>query len=228
MRFVIVLAALAWPAVITAQDAFLTLPANYKLQFENEWVRITSVRYEPLQKLPGHSHTAMPTAYVYLNDAPPVLFRHIGGRNSVVTRPATKAGAFRVFRGVDEMHAVENTGDTASEFLRVELKTAVVEPNTFRGRFERPTTVHATPVIHVDHPLVSISRMWVSPSQETEVRAGATPLLVIALHDAAGLRRGQPRWIDAAGSTRLQNDTEAAVDFLKFEFRTQPRVTAAP
>ena len=44
------------------------------------------VRYEPMQKLAGHAHTPNPSAYVYLNDGPPVRFTHIGGKGTVATR----------------------------------------------------------------------------------------------------------------------------------------------
>src|SRR5689334_9161448 len=100
------------------------LPSNYKVQFENAWVRVTEVRYAPFEKVRAHSHTPYPSAYVYLNDGPPVVFRHVGGKGMAATRAATKAGAFRVYKGLEEIHEVENTGNAASEFLRVEFKTA--------------------------------------------------------------------------------------------------------
>ena len=107
------------------------LPSNYQLQFENAWVRVTAVRYAPFEKVAAHSHTPYPSAYVYLNDGPPVIFKHVGGKGMAATRAATKAGAFRVYKGLEEIHEVENTGNAPSEFLRVELKTAPMEPGSF-------------------------------------------------------------------------------------------------
>lgn len=152
MRAMCVVAALMIAVGVSAQEATVTLSRNYALQFENAWVKVTAVRYGANEKLPGHAHTPNPSAYVYLNDGGPVIFRHAGG--SAATRAATKAGAFRVYRGLVEVHEVENTSSVPSEFLRVELKTEGRDPATFRGKFERPATPGAEPVTHLDHPQV--------------------------------------------------------------------------
>ena len=65
-------------AVTWGQDAVKHAPESYKLQFENEWVKIVRVHYEPLAKLPAHTHTELATAYVSLNDSGPVIFKHVG------------------------------------------------------------------------------------------------------------------------------------------------------
>lgn len=52
-------------AVTYAQEGAATLPRNYRVQFENGWVKVTSVRYEPLQKLPGHAHTESCGVYLF-------------------------------------------------------------------------------------------------------------------------------------------------------------------
>src|SRR5437870_854105 len=75
----------------SAQDPLKTLPQAYKLQFENDWVRVTRVHYAPHEKLPPHQHTQTASAYVYLNDSGPVVFKHIGLAYGAVTRPATRA-----------------------------------------------------------------------------------------------------------------------------------------
>ena len=74
---------------VVAQEGATTLPNNYKVQFENAWVKVTSVRYEPMEKLGPHTHTPNPSAYVYLNDGPPVVFKHVGGKGMAATRAAT-------------------------------------------------------------------------------------------------------------------------------------------
>ena len=222
MRLITVFTLIAFSAVLSGQEGTPTLPANYKLQFENAWVKITSVRYEPLQKLAGHTHTPNPSAYVYVNDGPPVKFRHIGGHNVVATRPATKAGAFRVYRGLEEVHEVENTGNAASEFLRVELKTAVLEPATFRGKFERPDAPSTDPVVQFDHPQVRISRVWVQPGDQIDVVASGEPTMLIALRDGMDIKAGQERWVPASSVLPLKNETNTAIDFLRFDFKTRP------
>lgn len=207
--------------MFSGQEGAATLPANYKVQFENSWVKVTSVRYEPMQKLPAHTHTPNPSAYVYLNDGPPVQFSHVGGKPA--TRAATKAGAFRVYRGLEEVHDVQNMGSAPSEFLRVELKTVPLEPGSFWGKFERPSSPSAEPVVHFNHKQVQISRLWIQPGQELPIAAAAEPVLVVALESGAGLKTGETRWIDAGSTARLKNAGAAPIDLLRFDLRTRPR-----
>src|ERR1044072_2754988 len=121
------------------QDPLKVAPEAYRLQFENEWVKVTRVHYGPRARVPLHEHTRWPAAYVYLNDAGPVIFRHADWEHPVLMRPATKAGSFRLSptTAVNEPHEVENPSNTASDFLRVEFKTRPVNRNSLRGRFYR-------------------------------------------------------------------------------------------
>ena len=125
--------------VAFSQDPLKVAPHAYKLQFENEWVQVTRVHYGPREKIPAHDHTRWPAAYVYLNDAGPVIFRHVGWDHPELTRPATKAGSFRLSPtlAVKETHEVENLTDIPSDFLRVEFKTQPVNRKSLRGRFYR-------------------------------------------------------------------------------------------
>jgi hypothetical protein len=197
------------------------LPPNYTLQLDNAWVRVTEVRYAPLEKVGPHSHTPYPSAYVYLNDGPPVVFRHVGGKGVAATRAATKAGAFRVYKGLEEIHEVENTGNAPSEFLRVELKTAPMEPGSFWGKFER-SAPGAEAVAQFNHPQVRISRVWVSPGQSIEIAAAGEPVLMIALARGAGLNVGESKWIESSARARFSNTTAVPIDLLRFDFKTRP------
>jgi hypothetical protein len=198
------------------------LPSNYKLQFENAWVRVTEVRYAPLEKVAAHSHTPYPSAYVYLNDGPPVIFKHVGGKGMAATRAATKAGAFRVYKGLEEIHEAENTGNAPSEFLRVELKTAPLEPAKFFGKFKRPASPSAGAVMHFNHPQVRVSRVWIAPGQSIEIAAAGEPVLMIALAAGAGLDTGESKWLESSASARFTNGSSAPIDLLRFDFKTRP------
>ncbi|HWI19503.1 MAG TPA: hypothetical protein VNT81_17235 [Vicinamibacterales bacterium] len=221
MRIASALMVVMLGTALAAQEGAATLPSNYKVTFENAWVKVTSVRYEGKQKLPGHTHTPNPAAYVYLNDGPPVIFTHVGGKPA--TRAATKAGAFRVYRGLDEVHEVENTGAAPSEFLRVELKTTPLEPGSFFGKFERPASPSGAPVVHFNHSQLRVSRLWIQPGQELGVTTTTEPALIIALAPGAGLRTGETRWVAASSAERLKNTSSAAIDVLRFDLRTQPK-----
>jgi hypothetical protein len=209
-------------AAVMGQES---LPSNYRTTFENAWVKVTAVRYGPMEKVRAHAHTPYPTAYVYLHDGPPVIFRHVGGKGVAATRAATKAGAFRVYKGLDEVHEVENTGHALSEFLRVELKTAGSEPGTFFGKFERPSTASPDPIVHFNHSQVRISRLWIGPGQGIEIVTAAEPSLMIALASGAGLNPGDTRWIDPSSRAKFANASPASIDMLRVDFKTRPAET---
>ena len=224
MKAMWIVAALAGAVGVSAQEGTVTLPRNYKVQFENAWVKVTAVRYGPNEKLPGHAHTPNPSAYVYLNDGGPVIFRHVGG--SAATRPATKAGAFRVYRGLEEVHEVENTTSVPSEFLRVELKTEGRDPGSFRGKFMRPAAPTNAIVVQLDHPQVRVSRVWLNPSARLKVATSTEPALLIALASGGSFTAGHEWWVGESGSIELTNDGHAPVDFLRLDLKTRPVVTS--
>lgn len=220
MRAMYALTAIVMTAGLAAQEGTATLPQNYKLQFENAWVKVTAVRYGPNEKLPEHTHTPHPAAYVYLNDGGPVIFRHVGG--PAATRAATKAGAFRVYKGLDEVHEVENTTSVPSEFLRVELKTEGRDPATFRGKFMRPSEPANDAVVQFDHPQVRVSRVWLKPGERLKVTTAAEPALVIALSATDRFRAGREWWVGPSSSVEVRNGDGSPIDFLRFDLKTLP------
>ena len=112
-----------------AQQPYSTLPRNYNLEFENQWVRISRVKYSPGDRLPVHSHPSIPTVYVYLTDGGPIRFIHIGPKFTI-ERPAVKAGGVRFNRNAKvETHETEYLGESPSEYLRIELKTVPGPPH---------------------------------------------------------------------------------------------------
>jgi hypothetical protein len=225
------------------QDAVKTLPDSYKLQFENDWVKIVRVHYEPLAKLPAHTHTELATAYVYLNDSGPVIFKHVGTDYGPATRPPTKAGAFRLYRGLEELHEVENTSPLPSDFLRVEFKTDPKEPRSLKGKFFRESYPMGENVekIQFENVQIRISRLVVVPGRSLDLSASpAEPTLLIALSNArvetsrshapaqVALTPGQERWLGAGQREQLRNVGAEAAELLRFEFKTVPKVSAAP
>jgi hypothetical protein len=202
-------------------DPVKLLPEAYSLQFENEWVKVVRVHYAPHAKLPPHAHTAYASAYVYLNDAGPVIFRHVGEKKFAATRPATKAGSFRVFRGIDEIHEVENTSDRPSEFLRVEFKTDPKDASTLRGRFFRePAPADENfEKVQFENEQVRITRLICAPGQSVSVTARpAEPALVIDLTSTVG----KEHWVPAGQNETLQNRSAIPREMLRFDFKTRP------
>lgn len=225
-------------SIVCAQDAVKSLPQAYSQQFENEWVRIVRVHYDPLVKLPAHTHTELATAYVYLNNSGPVIFKHVGLDYGAVTRAATKAGAFRLYRGLEELHEVENTSQLPSDFLRVEFKTDPKEPRTLRGKFFREPYPAGENVekIQFENVQIRVTRVVVAAGQSVDVNTTPTePALLVALTPASleGIQGsnaseswaatpGKERWIGRDVRERIRNIGAAPAEFLRFDFKTAP------
>ena len=221
-----------------AQDPLKSLPDAYKLDFENEWVKVVRVHYAPNQKLPAHEHTQMASAYIYLNDGGPVIFKHIGLAYGAVTRPATKAGSFRLYQAIKEIHEVENTSDLPSEFLRVEFKTDPVNEKSLRGRFYREAYPPGQNVgkVQFENEQVRITRLVCAQRKMIDISTGSNePSLLIALSPANlksapgkggssefKLGLGETRWIAVNKQEQFENVGDGPAEVLRIDFKTKP------
>ncbi len=116
------------------------LPDNYKTVLTDSFVKVIRVHYGPYEKVPVHNHPEVPTVYVYLNNSGPVRLTHYyDEKMTVIVRPPTHMGAYRVSAGKMERHSVENLSDLPSDYLRVELPGFRVDDPAleFRGRLRR-------------------------------------------------------------------------------------------
>lgn len=226
------------------QDPLKVAPEAYRLQFENEWVKVTRVHYGPRARVALHEHTRWPAAYVYLNDSGPIIFRHAGWEHPVLMRPATKAGSFRLSptTAVGETHEVENPTDKPSDFLRVEFKTRAVNRNALRGRFYRGRYASGQNFrkVEFEHEQIRVTRLVCAPRRTLAVATHSSePALLIALSPArvksvgAGgetqettLEPGQQIWMTGGERRRLENLGDEPLELLRFDFRTGPASTA--
>jgi quercetin dioxygenase-like cupin family protein len=111
------LGATAFLAGVTAsaQDAAKVDPKHYKVEFENDQVRVLRITYGPHEKSVMHSHPA--GVVVYLTDVSGKFTMPGGATKAAVA----KAGSVT---WVDStVHLPENTGDKPFEVIEVELKT---------------------------------------------------------------------------------------------------------
>ena len=235
MRFFRVAIAIALLAITApAQDPLKLLPQAYKLQFENDWVKVVRVHYGPREKLPAHEHTQTASAYVYLNDGGPVIFNHIDQVYGAVTRPATKAGSFRLYRGLQELHEVENTSDLPSDFLRVELKTDPVNEKSLKGRYYREEypAGEIFQKVQFENEQIRITRLACAPGKKLDISTGPSePTLLIALTPArvkvnksaqVNLDLGQSSWVDPNQQGQLESPGNGPAEVLRFDFKTKP------
>lgn len=196
---------------LAAQDPLTSLPEAYQLQFENDWVKVVRVHYAAGAKLPEHTHPPGTTAYVYLNDSEGVVFRHVGSSNRAVTRPAVKTGSIRLAAGSEEHHTAENPAATASDFLRIQLKTMTGSRN-LRQRIPRPTPRAGENSMSVDYNSDSlvIQRFMIAPGKSMVAEVVATPSLWIAIPS------GEARWVQEARDETITNAGPTHMELVRF------------
>src|SRR5262249_20863624 len=163
------------------QDPTKVAPDAYKIEFENEWVKVTRVHYAPHAKIAAQDHTETGAAYVYLNDSGPVIFEHINLSYGAITRPETKTGSFRLYKAVKESHEVENPNDTPSDFLRVEFKTDADATTPLRGKFHREAYSPGENFEKVQFENAQIRVTRLACAKTCDLPAAADPALLVVL-----------------------------------------------
>lgn len=222
-------------AATFAQDPTKVAPDAYKLDFENEWVKVTKVHYAPHAKIPVHDHTETSAAYVYLSDSGPVIFKHIGVSYAGVTRAPVKARSYRLYRSVKEVHEVENPNETASDFLRVEFKTAEDTKKPLRGKFPPGDLASAENAEHVEfeNEQLRATRLVCTTGKVCALSvSGGAPQLIVGLtsvqlvaaenNQRLVLEPGKTHWLATGENARLQGIKGAAAEVIIFAVKGNP------
>jgi hypothetical protein len=204
LRFVVSAVA----AVGVLQDPIKSLPDAYKVQFENDYVRIVRVHYAAGAKLPDHTHAAGTTIYVYLNDSDGVVFKHSGNNNRSVTRPPVTAGAIRVATGPEEHHTAENPASSPSDFLRIWLKTE--HPGARSTRRIPPSESEFS------NKQLRITRIALAEHDEQTITAKEPALLI-------EWPSGDEIWLDAGTSRPIANHDARTLNLIRIDFLTKPQ-----
>jgi hypothetical protein len=208
-------------------------PRAYEPEFENARVRVTRVRYAPREKVGAHDHPANPTVYVYLRDSGPVRFIHTGEEQFTLTRPAVRAGGFRLSRGAKETHRVESLSDQPTEFLRVEFKGLDLTRQYFRGRFPpEPRAARLRPgrKVRYEDKNLRITRVTCAarrPCAGLGARDAASLLIALTPaqlgSDGAGaevtLALGQTMWSEAGAAPPFVNAADTPAEFLRIDLK---------
>jgi hypothetical protein len=215
-----------------AQDPFQVAPKAYRLEFENDWVRVVRVHFAPHEKIPVHQHPKVATVYLYLRDAGMVRFSHKSDKpdeNYSLERPAVKAGAFRLARAVREVHEVENLSDLPSDYVRVELKTEVKERDVFRGR-HAPEPGPPGAKVRFDNGQIRIIQIDCAAYQACAELDHNEPSVIVAMTPATlqfpsrtlSLAAGDARFEAAGASERSKNTGNTPIQLFRIDLKTQP------
>ena len=230
MRYVfgLLTAMLFLSLAIVGQDPTKAAPDSYKLQFENEFVKVLRVNYPPHAKVPVHDHSRFPAAYVYLSDSGPIRFVHSGWEDPVLTRPKTRAGSFRLSptRFEDETHAVENPGDLASEFLRIEIRTEAPDRKSLVGRFSpfEGNRKSGVEKLEFENSQLRVTRIISRPGSGPDVSAQSPqPSLIVVIAGTGEISKGQTFWLAPGQSKKFALGQNAQIELLRFDFKTAPK-----
>ena len=137
-----------------------------------------------------------------------------------VTRQPVMARSFRVYRGVEEIHEVENLGSIASDFLRVEFKTDPVDPRSLRGKFlPEPTFSDALQKVQFENAPVKITRLYWPRHKSIDITDTANPSLLISFTEG---EMGRLTWLAKGQRETLSNTSLPAMEAIRIEFRTAP------
>lgn len=107
------------PAPAEELDPVVIDAKHYRVELENEFVRVLRVKISPHEKLALHKHPDTKAVIVYLRDGTVMT-------NDANGKPAPRHVNARQVRFSDARpaHQDENPGDTPMELVRVELKQA--------------------------------------------------------------------------------------------------------
>src|SRR5262249_10117363 len=110
-----------------APDALTAAPGQYHLEFENEFVRVTRIKYAAHEKAPLHSHAAPGGVIVTLTDQDARVTGQDGSTRELhykAGQPRWAAATPGKDRSSYSAHAEENLGDRPFELIRIDPKIA--------------------------------------------------------------------------------------------------------
>ena len=133
---------------------------------------------------------------------------------------------------------VENTGDTPSDFVRIEFKTEPVNPRGLHSKFqpeEYPAPENFLKV-QFENEQIRATRLAVAPRKKLTISTATNePALVVALIPASlklkkgkagpsklSIAAGKTQWIEQGAMIEFENTGDAPAELLRFDLKTKP------
>lgn len=145
--FCVLLASLAAVRAALAQDTVSVDPADVKVAFENDQIRVLHARYAPHQKIAMHSHSSR--VVVCITEMHVLTTLANGQTQELRCKPGDSRWSEPV------AHSVENLEDAPFEVVEVELKNAaaaavpVPSPSGTATALTEPVAVEQEPHHHI-------------------------------------------------------------------------------
>lgn len=187
-----------FPAAASGSDAVI--------EFENPFVRVVRVHYNPHEKTADHDHPATPTVYVYVTDGGRLKISH--DDEEPVIRPLVKAGGIRFQKGVFERHSVEELDGVESQYIRLELK---IQPVDLPEKDVRRAPTDRTPY---ESGMLRILRVTCPPHAACPASAHPeSPAVVVFGKNLS--------WLEA-NAKPMKNSSDAPMEQVRVELITAP------
>jgi hypothetical protein len=150
---------------------------------------------------------------------------------------------FAFSRARREVHEVENSGDTPSDFLRVEFKTQPAGESSLRGRYYREfhLSTENYQKVQFENEQIRISRIICVAGQGLNLASDSgQPSLFVALtagslsvSDLKGssskleIQPGQTKWFGSEQPQSFTNLVASNAEFLRFDFKNSATTNGA-
>ncbi|MBV9506385.1 MAG: hypothetical protein JO323_15410 [Acidobacteriia bacterium] len=211
--FVLIAATLA---AAQSLDPLVADPQHYKLEFENQWVKVVRETMGPHEKMPMHEHTAPGALIILMTDRNNRLTSKSGASET----PRNHAGEIQ-WAG-PSVHKSENLNDAPFEAIRIEPKQLPpgvspkpLPPEKDDATILDPETYH----VEFENEYVRAIRVNIPPNEKGKMhKHPATRAVVVYLTDqnmrqtlADGKTRenhykaGQVRWVGPDVAHQDQN-----------------------
>jgi hypothetical protein len=186
-RLLLVAGAMLWGVALFAQDALTAAPQNYRVLFENQYVRVLAETVPAGGQEAIHVHPGRVT--YALTDSRLRFFDSVGTSGVQDTR----AGDVNWSDAIS--HGIENSGAGTAEVIHFEIKT----PPT-RDFGDSPTLIGGTANVLIDNPTVRVTDLRLARGEKA-ISAQTANRIVFALSQFRGVAE-----IDARSRERLDAD----------------------
>ena len=197
------LALLAVLPLNAQDDALVAAPSNYKLVYENGYVRVIRSQAKPGERSPLHQHGELPLLEVILSDGPSALLLADGRR----IERRTKTGDISYNPGASGPHQIENPGTSYSMAIRIELKAKA-------GSKQPPLPARDAPKVDPKHYTVELDNEHFRVLRAAYAAGERSPMHQHPARPFVMIFLGDQKWSWQSGSAQPAQRSFTHGDFL--------------
>jgi hypothetical protein len=212
-----------------APDPLVADPQHYKLEIENQWVRVIREHMGPREMMPMHQHPAPGAVIVFLTD-----------RHNRLTTPAGAAQELRNHAGElmwspPSAHKGENLDAAQFEAVQIEPRrpSGVVITPAPAEPMDAPTVDPQHYHVEIDNEYVRVLRVAIAPHEKLALHKHPDTKAVLVQLTDQNLRlwrtdgtmteskyaAKQVRWVESAGAHQDENMSDTPLRFIRIELK---------